>query len=172
MTEITRITALAQFNKLNNMFTMVLGTVPDMSLLNHDYYLYKEIEIDIDNETVVGTYDNFSIVNIHEQPLEINEDMLNELARNKIVKEYPIEKQLTIIGNTIERLADAAGVDSTDIKIMNDYINEIKRANAIRKQFYANSTEYNYKSTEELDEMIATKYEGSIQAYEGQFSDL
>lgn len=172
MAEITRITALAQFNKLNNMFTTVLGMVPDMSLLNHDYYLYREIEIDLENETIVGTYDNFTIINIHEQPLEITEDMLNELAREKIVKEYPIERQLTILGSVIERLADQAGIEADDIKEMNDYINDIKRTNKIRKQFYANNSDYDYKTTEELDEMVAKKYEGSIQAYEGQFADL
>ena len=53
-----RQTALAQFNKLNNKFTTVLGMVEDQSLLNHDLYLYREIEIDLDNENVRGTYDS------------------------------------------------------------------------------------------------------------------
>jgi len=55
---------------------------------------------------------------------------------------------------------------------MNDYISEIKRTNKIRKEFYANNPDYDYKSTEELDEMLEKKYEGSIQAYNGQFTSI
>ena len=167
-----RVQALAQFNKLNGMFTTVLSMVEDVSMLNHDFYDYKEITIDLYNETVVGNIDNYKIVSIHEGPLEINEDMLNALARDKIVKEYPIENQLTILGNVLEKLADNAGIEAEDLKEMNDYISEIKRTNKIRKEFYANNPDYDYKSTEELDEMIEKKYEGSIQAYNGQFTGI
>jgi len=172
MLEIERVQSLAQFNKLNGTFITVLGMVDDVSLLNHDFYDYKEISIDPYNETLVGTYDNFEIVNIHEGSLEINEDMLNELARNKIVKEYPIERQLSVLGSVLEKLADTANIESEELKEMNDFINEIKRTNKIRKEFYANNPDYDYKSTEELDELIEKKYEGSIQAYNGQFTSI
>lgn len=172
MAELDRQQALAQFNKINKKFITVLSIVEDISLLNHDFYEYKEIVIDLYNETVVGTYDNFEIININEQPLEITEDMLNELARDKIVKEYPIERQLTVLGTVLEKLADQADIEAEDLKAMNDYIAEIKRTNKIRKQFYANNPDYDYKSTEELDALIEEKYEGSIQAYNGEFTSL
>ena len=54
-----RETALAQFNKLNRKFTTVLGMVDDVSLLNNDLYLYREVEIDLENENVRGDYDNY-----------------------------------------------------------------------------------------------------------------
>jgi len=173
MTESTKTTALAQFNKLNGKFTTILSMVDNISLLNHDFFNYKEVEIDLYNETIVGDYNNFEIVSIHDGSLEITEDMLNELARDKIVKEYPIERQLTILGNTLEKIADSTDIiDLEDLKQMNDYIKEIKRVNSIRKHFYQNNADYNYKTTEELDRIINEKYEGSIQAYNGEFTSL
>ena len=173
MSETLKTTALAQFNKLNGKFTTVIGMVDDVSLLNHDFYNYRQVEIDLYNETVIGDYDNFQIVNINEGNLQINEDMLNELARDKIVKEYPIERQLTILGKTLEKIAGSVSLeDIDDLKEMNDYIDEIKRVNSIRKEFYKNNPDYDYMSTEDLDKMINEKYEGSIQAYDGQFTSL
>lgn len=172
MATITRQPALAQFNKINKKFITVLSMVEDKSLLNHDFYDYQEVDIDPFNETIRGDYSDFKIVNINEQPLEITEDMLNDLARNKILKEYPIEKQLTLLENVLEKLVDQTGIEAEELKEMNDYIAEIKRTNAIRKQFYADNPDYDYKSTEELDALIEEKYEGSIQAYNGEFTNL
>ena len=163
-----RVKAYAQFNKLNKQFTTVIGEVPDKSLLNHDLYLYQDIEIDLYEETVVGDYDNFSVVAVVSQPAMMKEDELNVVARDKILEKYSLEKQLTIIGGLLERLADNAGVDATDIKEMNAYINEIKRANAIRKEFYANNPDYTYKTTEDVQSEIDSVYEGGINDYEAQ----
>jgi len=168
--ELNKQPALAQFNKLNKMFTTVLSMVDDISLLNHDFYDYKEVEIDLYNETIEGTLDDYKIVNINEGPLQMNEDMVNELARDKIVKFYPLERQLSILGSVLEKIADQSNIDVEELKEMNDFINEVKRVNKIRKEFYANNSDYDYKTTEELDELIETKYEGSIQAYNGQFT--
>jgi hypothetical protein len=163
--ELTKIEVLAQFNKVNGSFTMILGKVDDMSILNHDDYTYKEISIDVDNETIIGTVDNFSIVNIHEQPLEITEDSLNLYAREKIIEQYPLEKQLSIIGSILEKLSDAAGIESEDLKEMNEFIAEVKRVNNLKKQFFAENPDYRYVSTEELEAVINKKYEGAINEY-------
>jgi hypothetical protein len=159
--ELNRVEALAQFNKLNGMFTMVLQRV-DLSLLNNDLYHYVEIEIDTDQEKVVGTYDDFSIVNINDEPMLIMEDQLNLMAREKIIAKYPLEKQLSIIGSLLETLAVNAGINCDDLKEMNDFIEEVRYANGIRKDFYANNNEFNYVSTEAFEETLAKKYEGGI----------
>lgn len=159
--ELNRVEALAQFNKLNGMFTMVLQRV-DRSLLNNDLYHYVEVEIDTNQEKIVGTYDNFSIVNINDEPMLIMEDQLNLLAREKIIAKYPLEKQLSIIGSILETLAVNSGIDCDDLKEMNDFIEEIRYANGIRKDFYANNSEFNYVSTETFEENLSKKYEGGI----------
>jgi hypothetical protein len=163
--ELNKAEALAQFNKLNGLFTMVLGKVDDITMLNHDYYVYKEILIDITNETVVGTVDNFRIVNIHEQPLVITEDSLNFYAREKIIEAYPLEKQLSILGSVLEKLSDIAGIEAEDLKEMNDFIAEVKRVNDLKKKFFAENPDYQYVSTEELEAAINKKYEGAINEY-------
>lgn len=167
MSEIyNRIEALAQFNKINKVFTTVLQRVEDISSLNNDFYLYKEITIDIDKEKIVGTYDDFRIVSIDDQPLAVTEDGLNALARAKILQKYPIETQLTVIEKTLERIAASAGVDYSELKEMNDYIDEIKRTNRLRKDFYASDSDYEYTSTEEMAQKLALQHEGGIMEYE------
>jgi len=164
--------ALAQFNKINKSFIMILGKPEDMSLLNHELYLYQEISIDRDKEKVLGNYDNFSIASIDDQPLEIIEDSLNFLAREKIVEKYPLERQLTIVGNLLERIADANLIECEELKEMNFYISEVKRVNGLRKEFYAANPEYTYISTEEFNAMLDEKYEGGIKEYEGKVSGI
>lgn len=160
--ETNKIQALAQFNKLNGMFTMILGMVDDLSMLNHDLYNYVEVLIDPDMETIEGTFTNFQIVDTRNLPIEITEDSLNALARDKILATYPMESQLSILGSVLEKLADANGIECNDLKEMNDFILEVRRVNGIRKEFYASNPEYRYRSTEELDEYIRQKYEGGI----------
>lgn len=161
-----RVTALAQFNKLNKKFITVLSGIDDAELLNHDLYLYTEIEIDLDQETVTGDFDNHSVVAIVDQPTLMTEDSLNSLARERIFAKYTLEQQLSIIEELLERLADAAGIEATDIKEMNDHIREVKRANAIRKEFFANNPDYIYKTTEEFEADLAEIYDGGINDYD------
>ena len=166
-----RQTALAQFNKLNKKFTTVLGMVDDVSLLNHDLYLYREIEIDLDNENVRGDYDNYEIYDVNATPL-MTEDALNTLARNRITDKYPLEDQLSILGSAIERLADNAGIEAEDLKEMNDFIAEVRRANGIRKEYFRNNPQIEYKTTEDIEAEIAEKYEGAIQEYGDDIRDI
>jgi hypothetical protein len=160
-----RTEALAQFNKITGAFVMILQRL-DISTLNNDFFLYKEIEIDIYKEKVIGTYDNFSIVSINDQPLEIYEDNLNALAREKILQKYPLEKQLTIIGTLLEKIADQNSIECDELKDMNDYITEVRRTNRVRKDFYSSDSEYQYVSTEEAERIFAEQREGGIMEYE------
>jgi len=169
--DMNRQSALAQFNKLNKKFTTVLGMVDDVSLLNHDLYLYREIEIDLDNENVRGDYDNYEIYDVNATPL-MTEDALNTLARNRITDKYPLEDQLSILGSAIERLADNAGIEAEDLKEMNDFIAEVRRANGIRKEYFRNNPQIEYKTTEDIEAEIAEKYEGAIQEYGDDIRDI
>lgn len=164
--------ALAQFNKINKAFIMVMQKPDDMSLLNHDLYLYREIEIDVELETVTGNYDSHTIVAIAEQPREITEDTLNEFARDKIIREYPLEDQLSILGSVLEKVADSAGVECDDLKEMNDFIEEVKRTNQIRKDYFAANPDYTYYTTEQLDEIQLQKYDGGIAGNDEIVGDL
>jgi len=76
-----------------------------------------------------------------------------------------METQLSIIENLLERLADNAGIECEDLKEMNDFINEVRRVNGVRKDFYQNSDDYTYKSSEDLDAEIEEQYQGGIYEY-------
>jgi len=165
MTTLNKTRCLAQFNKLNKMFTTLLGVVEDPSLLNQELYLYKEVLIDTNQETIIGTYDNFEIVNYHDMPMEVTEESLNRLAREKILEVYPMEKQLSILGTLLEKIAETSNIECEELKEMNDFINEVKRVNNIRKEFYASNPDYKYYSKEEFDNFLTKTYEGGIQEY-------
>jgi hypothetical protein len=169
--DMNRQPALAQFNKLNKKFTTVLGMVDDVSMLNHDLYLYREIEIDFDNENVRGDYDTYQIYDVNEKPL-MTEDALNTLARTRIIDKYPLEIQLSILGSALERVADANAIACEDLKEMNDFIAEVRRANGIRKEYFKANSQVSYKSTEDIDSEIAEKYEGAIQEYGDDIRDI
>ena len=169
--DMNRQPALAQFNKLNKKFTTVLALIEDQSLLNHDLYLYREIEIDINNENVRGTSDSYEIYDVNATPL-MTEDLLNTMARNRITEKYPLESQLSILGDVLEKVADANSIACEDLKEMNDFIAEVRRVNGIRKEFYKSNPQFEYKSTEDIDAEIAEKYEGAIQEYGDDIRDL
>jgi len=166
MNEFNRVPALAQFNKVTKVFTMILQRPDDISALNHEYFLYREIMIDRDKEKIVGDYDTFRVAAIENEPLEINEDTLNALAREKILKEYPMHDQLSILGTTLEKLADAVGVECDELKEMNDYIAEIRRINKLRKDFYESDPAYKYMSTEDFEALFIAQREGGVMQYE------
>jgi len=164
-------TALAQFNKINNKFTTVISMVDDTTMLNHDLYLYREIQIDLAYESVRGTYDDFEIYNINEKPL-VTETALNEIARNRIIDRYSLEIQLSTIANAIEKITDRTQVENEELKEMNDFIKEVRRVNGVRKQYFSSNPDVNYRSTEEIDAEIAEKYQGAIQEYGDDIRDL
>lgn len=170
--QFTREPALAQFNKITKVFTMILQKPENISGLNHDFYLYREVLIDRMKENVVGNYDNYRIVSIESQPLLVTEDSLNVLAREKIVKQYPLESQLSIIGSLLEKIATSANVECEELKEMNDYINEVKRVNGLRKEFYASDPSYQYLSTEQFEELFTAQREGGIMEYEGKTNSI
>jgi hypothetical protein len=171
-TGLSRTEALAQFNKITRAFITIIGMVPDVSALNQDFYVYHEIVIDPEKETISGTADDFRVVLVEDLPFEIREDDLNFQARDKIVKEYPLEKQLSIIGQLLETLADQHGVECEDLKDMNDYIKEVKRVNALRKEFFSSDPSYQYMSTADFEKLFADKYEGGINEFEPKLRGL
>lgn len=160
-----KVEMIAQFNKLNKKFITLLGYIPDISLLNHENYLYREVLIDPENEALIGNYDEFSIELIAEQPQEIYEHHMDSLAKEKIVSRYPIEKQLNVIAESLEKLLKASGDNSTELTEMRDYINEVRRVNEARKKYFEESEEFDYISDEKLDREINEKYIGGINGY-------
>lgn len=169
MTDLNQQPRIIQFNKLTREFITVLSPVEDMSYLNHTNYVYSdEVMIDEDNEVVVGNADSWEITAIADLPFEVKEDDLNTLARERIMKNYPLESQLNILGDVLEKVAEANAIECEDLKAMNDFIDEVRRVNKLRKEYYANSEEFNYISTEDFESTLLKKYKGAIDESERQ----
>jgi hypothetical protein len=164
--ELNRQPRLLQFNKLTKAFITAISPV-DPSWLNTEHYYYsEEVQFDQDHEVVVGNWDDWSIELIADQPFEVREDDLNILARERILKAYPMESQLNILGDLLEAIADTHSIECEELKAMNDYIDEVRRVNTLRKEFYKESPDYNYVSSEDFESNLRIKYEGAIDAYE------
>jgi hypothetical protein len=81
--------AWAQFNKITGAFTGVYQKVP-LETLNQEYFDYVEVEINTTTQHIVGTRDNFDIVDRAEEAQVIHEVAMNNQAQGKIDKQYPI----------------------------------------------------------------------------------
>lgn len=169
MTELNQQPRIIQFNKLTREFITLMSPVEDMSLLNQVNYEYSdEVMIDEDNEVVVGNADSWEVKAIADLPFEVKESDLNILARERILKSYPMESQLNILGDVLEKVADANAIECEDLKAMNDFIDEVRRVNKLRKEYYANSDEFTYVSDADFESKLLQKYKGAIDGYERQ----
>lgn len=171
MSTLERQERILQFNKANGEFITAISVVP-AEWLNTEKYNYSDVVMFDDfNEVVVGNWDSWEIKLISDLPFEVREDDLNILARERIMTTYPLESQLNIIGDVLEKVAEANSIECEDLKSMNDFIDEIRRVNKLRKEFFASSPDYNYVSSEDLESKLRIKYEGAIDAYERQLLD-
>lgn len=169
MADLNQQPRIIQFNKLTKEFITVLSPVENISYLNHTNYVYSdEVMIDEDNEVVVGNADSWEIKAIADLPFVVKEDDLNTLARERIMKSYPLESQLNILGGVLEKVAETNAIECEDLKAMNDFIDEVRRVNKLRKEYYANSAEFNYISTEDFESTLLKKYKGAIDESERQ----
>ena len=163
---------VAQFNKMNKEFITLIGGVKDISGLNHDHYLYSFVTIDEESEKIVGNYDNFEVKKLVDMPSEITEQEMDMLAHEKIVGKYPIAKQLNVLSRTLEALADRMGVNNDELKEMNAFIDEVRRVNSVRKQYFSEADNFEYISDEDLDNRISKKYAGGISGYTNEIQGL
>jgi hypothetical protein len=173
-----KIRALIQFNKITGEPVAEMMWV-DPETLNNDFFVYREVMFDFQNDMVVGTADNFEIKNKLEMPIVMTEEQLDAAARDKITKEYPVIQQVNIVGTAIlkleEQLRDLTaalkerfGMEfdlssaTAQLVEMRNYIDEVKRANTIRKTFYQESPDYEYISYEAAAAAEARRLEGGL----------
>lgn len=151
---------LAQFNRLTGELITVMQYV-DPNTLNQEPFVYRVIEdFNFEEDEVVGTADDFKVVKTEDMPSLVSEEDLNERAREKITKRYPLAHQLSIVGDALHKLAVEAGVDLPDLEEMVGYVKEVRRENQVRKAFYRESKDYEYVTVEEASRREARRLEG------------
>jgi len=153
---------LAQFNKISGEFIALLQPEEDINVLNHDFFNYTEVEIDLATEDLVGTYDNFQIVNIQNQPVTIYEAALDNAAQFKIDKSYGVYKRMEVQEKLLEKIAAALDVEHEEFLEMRDYIAEVKANNNLYKESLKADPAYKFVSLQDDITTYENRLEGGI----------
>lgn len=157
--------AVAQFNKLTGVLVATLFNV-DPDTLNQDFFDYRVLEdFDFATQQVVGTIDDFKIVNTDTLPGVIYENDLNTSAQQKITKEYPVVEQLNVVARVVAQLAAKAKLNTPEVAELTEmlaYIEEIKADNNRYKEFYSDSNLYDYKDDASVAAEEANRMEGGV----------
>lgn len=158
--------AWAQFNKITGVFTGIYQKVP-VETLNQEYFDYVAIEIDSETQLVVGTKDDFKIVNRADQPQVVHEIAMDNQAQGKIDKEYSIYRRLEIVDQVLAELCKKLEVDVSDFVEMRDYIEEVQHTNKLIKEAIENDPAFTYISVKEQTENMDAQIEGGLHEYIG-----
>src|SRR6056300_184933 len=153
-------TMLAQFNKITGEFIGLLQPEEDLSILNHDFFNYTEVEIDVATQELVGQYDNFQIVNIQDQPVTIYEAALDNAAQFKIDKSYGVYKRMEVQEKLLEKIAAALDVEHEEFLEMRDYIAEVKANNNLYKESLKADPAYKFVSLQDDITTYENRLEG------------
>lgn len=157
--------AVAQFNKLTGALCAVLFNV-DPDTLDQTFFDYRVVdEFDFATQQIVGTIDDFKVVEIQAMPGVIYESDLDMSAQQKITKVYPVINQLNNIGRVLDQLAEKVGLDTPEVSKMREmfaYIEEIKADNDRYKEFYKASEDYEYKDYASVAQDDANRMEGGV----------
>jgi hypothetical protein len=153
---------LLQFNKITGALVGILSWV-EPETLNTVFFDYVTVEeFDFENDEVVGNYPDFKVVDRRTLPSVMYEESLDAIARDKITKKYPVIQQVNVLGTAILKLSEALGIDQEELIEMRDYIDEVKRVNAVQKAFYQESPDYEYVSIEDQEAREADQMEGGL----------
>lgn len=153
--------AWAVFNKITGEYISVMEKV-DLETLNQDFYSYAPIEINLDTQIVKGTYDNFEIVDIQDQPLKFYEKSLDNAAQFKIDKSYGVYKRMEIQEQLLEKISAALNIEDETFLEMRDYIAEVRANNKLYKESLMNDPAYEFVSLQDEALTNENQLEGGI----------
>jgi hypothetical protein len=153
-----RIPAILQFNTITGAFvTALTGDIETLG--GKDFFTYVEADWNFTHDTVIGNYPDYHVVDTRQLPTKIYESSLDMIARDKITKEYPVIQQVNILGRAITKLSEALGIEQEEMTELLSYIAQVKQTNAVTKQEYQESPDYDYISIEQE----AADYEATLE---------
>lgn len=102
-----------------------------------DQVKIKTVEMDIEEEIYLGTYESGEIKRVDElaseAPRYIDEELLNDEVRVRIEEEYPMHRQLNIM---IDMINKSDIPNTPEFTAMMKYIEDIREMNRARKEVY------------------------------------
>ncbi|MFL1552513.1 hypothetical protein ACI77I_26090 [Pseudomonas sp. D47] len=156
----------ALFNRLSGAFVLLLGRMgeeaPD---IDETHFIAKPVEIDPDREMVRGTVNAFEIVAQVEQPPLIDEYTLNARCGDKVLKRYPVHRQLNILGDLLDvlvRESSLSGQAVEEFQAMRGYIEECQVRNARYKAAYSESPDFVFLDKATLEQRVLDELEGGL----------
>jgi hypothetical protein len=158
--------AWASFNKITGVFCGISQKV-DIKKLNHEFFDYRAVNIDIGSEEIIGTLDDFKIVKISEQPQPIYETSLDNAMYAKMDRVCKVYKRLEIIEKACLNLSKTLNVPNEDLEELCSLISEIRHVNELTKKDFETDTEFNYISIQQELEDFDAEMEGGLHEFAG-----
>jgi len=153
--------AWAVFNKITGEYIAIVQKV-DLETLNHDFYNYAPININLNTQVVKGAYDNFEIADIQNESLKFYERALDNAAQFKIDKSYGVYKRLEIQELLLEKISAALEIEDESFLEMRDYIAEVRLNNKLYKESLMNDPAYEFVSLQDEALINENQLEGGI----------
>lgn len=134
-------------------------------------FIVRYEDVNIFNDEVTGNIiinsdgsykDNYKILAPNKAPDKVYERALNRSAEQKITTKYPLAKQVSIIAEAVETLAEKAGVELGELSEMLSYIKLCLRTNQIRKGIYRDNPDVVYITDEDCDNLEARRLAGGV----------
>lgn len=150
------------FNKLSGALIGMVNGGGDDFTPQSDYLDYKLVDMNPHTQIWQGDYKTGRLVNIDQTPAPIYEQGLNERAGVKILKDYPLHKQLNIVIDCISDLLESANITNQQFELMTQSIEQTRVINARYKQAYEDSDEHLFISKRQAAQELADKLEGGI----------
>lgn len=159
------------FNKFSGKYlSMVPNGMIKSESLKHEHYLYKEVEMNTDEQRWEGNFEEGSLVSINDEsdlkPETIDEYQVNAMATKKIKKVYPDHRQLNLMVRVLDDMLGQLDISETEsiieFKDMIEYIGHIRENNKRYKKMYAASPYYNYLSKEDVKRQFEEEIAGGL----------
>lgn len=158
--ELLRVPVTLQFNKTSRAFVSIIRFAhpAQRQWLDEKYFEYRDVELDIDKETIIGNLDKFEIVQKSMLPQEILESGLDMIAGRKIDKRFPEYRQLNIMSSLFKEILDRMPAEQKaalppalieQFEEMRDYVELVRHENRIRKESMKTNPEINYISLQD-----------------------
>lgn len=156
----------AMFNRLSGAFVFLLGRMDeDAPRIDETHFIAKPVELDPDTQMVRGTVDAFEIVLQADQPPVIDEYRVNAQCGDKILKLYPLHRQLTLLSDLMDVVLKEAKVTGPAVEAfqeMRTYIAECRQRNARYKEAYTESADFIFLDKKSLEQRVLDELDGGL----------
>ena len=152
---------LLQFNAITKVFIAAYSTGNE-EFMDKIHFIYKLDKLDPEKQKVIGTYDDYKIINKSDVQLEFSEVGLNIDARSKIFKEYDLAQQMAVMITAMEKVLLKNNIEDSDFIEMKSYIDEVLNTNRLRKESLAIDPNFIYKTKEQEYEERNLRLEGGL----------